>query len=161
MYKNTFFLSKPSNALIPYYMSNVPFLYSKTPDNWRSCQNSLSSSLTLKQLSLVTICSTKLKYLDHLCCINPFLSGVGQNGRKVIVTFFFFQGKVNLHFTTKERVNNCDILYLYEQKKIVLRITRLPASRSSSIGPEGCFSFFHPKVEVKETITLNQTQLLW
>ena len=23
--------------------------------------------------------------------------------------------------------------------------TRLPASRSSSIGPEGCFSFVHPK----------------
>ena len=36
--------------------------------------------------------------------------------------------------------------------------TRLPASRSSSIGPEGRFSFFHPKVKVKETITLNQTQ---
>ena len=31
--------------------------------------------------------------------------------------------------------------------------TRLPASRSSSIGPEGRFSFFHPKVKVKETIT--------
>ena len=27
--------------------------------------------------------------------------------------------------------------------------TRLPASRSSSIGPEGCFSFLHPKVKVK------------
>ena len=37
--------------------------------------------------------------------------------------------------------------------------TRLPASRSSSIGPEGCFSFFHHKVKIKRTITLNQTQL--
>ena len=36
--------------------------------------------------------------------------------------------------------------------------TRLPASRSSSVGPEGHFSLFHPKVKVKETITLNQTQ---
>ena len=27
--------------------------------------------------------------------------------------------------------------------------TRLPASRSSSVGPEGHFSFFHPKVKVK------------
>ena len=25
--------------------------------------------------------------------------------------------------------------------------TRLPASRSSSVGPEGCFSFCHPKVK--------------
>ena len=32
--------------------------------------------------------------------------------------------------------------------------TRLPASRSSSIGPEGCFSFFHPKVKVKERMSL-------
>ena len=31
--------------------------------------------------------------------------------------------------------------------------TRLPASRSSSTEPEGRFSFFHPKVLVKETIT--------
>ena len=36
--------------------------------------------------------------------------------------------------------------------------TRLPASRSSSIGPVGCFLFLHPKIKVKETITLNQTQ---
>ena len=28
--------------------------------------------------------------------------------------------------------------------------TRLPASRSSSVGPEGHFSFFHPKVKVKK-----------
>ena len=35
-----------------------------------------------------------------------------------------------------------------------LNLTRLPASRSSSVGPEGCFLFFHPKVEVKETISL-------
>ena len=32
--------------------------------------------------------------------------------------------------------------------------TRLPASRSSSVGPEGRFSFFHPKVKVKKTISL-------
>ena len=32
--------------------------------------------------------------------------------------------------------------------------TRLPASRSSSIGPEGCFSFLHPKVKVNKTIFL-------
>ena len=32
--------------------------------------------------------------------------------------------------------------------------TRLSASRSSSVAPEGCFSFFHPKVKVKETIFL-------
>ena len=37
--------------------------------------------------------------------------------------------------------------------------TRLPASRSSSIGPEGRFLFFHHKVKVKGSITLNQTQL--
>ena len=30
--------------------------------------------------------------------------------------------------------------------------TRLPVSFSSSIGPEVCFSFFHPKVKVKETL---------
>ena len=32
--------------------------------------------------------------------------------------------------------------------------TRLPASRSSSVGPEGRFSFFHPKVKVKKTYLL-------
>ena len=36
----------------------------------------------------------------------------------------------------------------------ILKQTRLPASRSSSVGPEGCFSFFHPKVKVKKTISL-------
>ena len=42
-----------------------------------------------------------------------------------------------------------------------LRVTtRLPPSRSSSIGPEGWFLFFHPKVSVKEVIILNQTQLI-
>ena len=30
----------------------------------------------------------------------------------------------------------------------------MPASRSSSDGPEGRFSFFHPKVKVKKTISL-------
>ena len=44
---------KTFNTLFPYYMLNVPFLYSKTPDDWRFCKNSLSLSLTLKQLSLV------------------------------------------------------------------------------------------------------------
>ena len=33
----------------------------------------------------------------------------------------------------------------------------MPASRSSSIGPEGHFSFFHPKVKVKERISLRIT----
>ena len=32
--------------------------------------------------------------------------------------------------------------------------TRLSASRSSSVGPEGHFSFFHPKVKAQETIFL-------
>ena len=32
--------------------------------------------------------------------------------------------------------------------------TRVPASRSSSVGPKGRFSFFHPKVKVKKTISL-------
>ena len=32
--------------------------------------------------------------------------------------------------------------------------TRLPASRSSSVGPEGRFLFFHPKVKFKETILM-------
>ena len=41
-----------------------------------------------------------------------------------------------------------------------LRITtRLPASRSSSIGPKGCFSFLHPKVKVKERISVKTTSL--
>ena len=35
--------------------------------------------------------------------------------------------------------------------------TILPASRSSSVGPEGCFLFFHPKVKVQETISLRST----
>ena len=30
----------------------------------------------------------------------------------------------------------------------------MPAARSSSDGPEGRFSFFHPKVKVKKTISL-------
>ena len=38
--------------------------------------------------------------------------------------------------------------------------TRLPASRSSSIGPEARFSFFQPKVKVKERISLRSTSLL-
>ena len=67
MSKSTFFLLK-SNTLFPYYVSNVPFLYSKTPDNWRSCQNSLSSSLTLKQLSLVTICYKRFTYYHFWKC---------------------------------------------------------------------------------------------
>ena len=45
-----------------YYMSNAPFLFSKTPDNWRSCQNSLSSSLTLKQLLLVDFLINELSH---------------------------------------------------------------------------------------------------
>ena len=41
-----------------------------------------------------------------------------------------------------------------------LRITtRLPASRSSSIGPEDSFSFLHPKVKVKERISVKTTSL--
>ena len=36
----------------------------------------------------------------------------------------------------------------------ILKKTRLPASRSSSIGPEGRFLFLHPKVKVKERIFL-------
>ena len=31
---------------------------------------------------------------------------------------------------------------------------QLPTSRSSSVGPEGRFLFFHPKVKVKKTISL-------
>ena len=38
--------------------------------------------------------------------------------------------------------------------------TRLPASRSSSIGPEARFSFFQPKVKVKERISLRSTSSL-
>ena len=37
--------------------------------------------------------------------------------------------------------------------------TRLPASRSSSIGPEGRFLFLYPKVKVKERIFLRSTSL--
>ena len=33
-------------------------------------------------------------------------------------------------------------------------LEQLTASRSSSVGPEGHFSFFHPKVKVKKTISL-------
>ena len=40
------------------------------------------------------------------------------------------------------------------------RKTRLLASRSSSIGPEGRFLFFHPKVKVKERISLRSTSSL-
>ena len=39
-------------------------------------------------------------------------------------------------------------------------ITRLPASRSSSVGPEGSFSFMHPKVKVKKTISLHSFGIL-
>ena len=37
---------------------------------------------------------------------------------------------------------------------------RFPASRSSSVGPEGCFLFFHTKVVVKETISLSVKECL-
>ena len=33
-------------------------------------------------------------------------------------------------------------------------INKRSRSRSSSVGPEGRFSFFHPKVKVKKTISL-------
>ena len=33
-------------------------------------------------------------------------------------------------------------------------LEQLTASRSSSVGPEGHFSFFHPKVKAQETIFL-------
>ena len=48
-------LSYSQNLLhpMPFYLSNVPFLSSKSSDDWRSCQNSLASRFTLKQLSLV------------------------------------------------------------------------------------------------------------
>ena len=39
--------------------------------------------------------------------------------------------------------------------KLSVIVTRLPASRSSSIGPEGRFSFFHPKIKVKARISLS------
>ena len=38
--------------------------------------------------------------------------------------------------------------------------TRLPASRSSSVGPEGRFSFFHPKVKVKKIISLTSSRTI-
>ena len=38
--------------------------------------------------------------------------------------------------------------------QIKVKLTRLPASRSSSVGPEGRFLFFHPKVKVKERMSL-------
>ena len=37
--------------------------------------------------------------------------------------------------------------------------TRVPASRSSSVGPEGRFSFFHPKVKVKKNNILNFSRI--
>ena len=43
---------------------------------------------------------------------------------------------------------------------LTIYLTRLPASRSSSIEPEGHFSFFHPKVKVKERISLKSTSSL-
>ena len=50
-------------------------------------------------------------------------------------------------------VKGKDISELFASPDPEVRVTRLPASRSSSIGPEGCFSFFYFKVKVKETIT--------
>ena len=44
--------------------------------------------------------------------------------------------------------------YELEINSVIKVKTRLPASRSSSVGPEGRFSFFHPKVKVKKTISL-------
>ena len=35
--------------------------------------------------------------------------------------------------------------------------TRLPALRSSSVGPEGCFLFFHPKVKGGEGVECHLT----
>ena len=37
-----------------------------------------------------------------------------------------------------------------ETLKSRIKKTRLPASRSRSVGPEGCFSFCHPKVKEGE-----------
>ena len=70
MSKSTFFLLKTYTAWFPSHVSNVPFLYSKTPDNWWSNQNSLSSSLTLKQLSLVYKCGTLHETKNLICCHN-------------------------------------------------------------------------------------------
>ena len=42
---------------------------------------------------------------------------------------------------------------------VLQKETRLPASRSSSIGPECRFLFLHPKVKVKERIFLRSTSL--
>ena len=39
-------------------------------------------------------------------------------------------------------------------------LEQLTASRSSSVGPEGHFSFFHPKVKVKKTISLTSS-IFW
>ena len=48
------------------------------------------------------------------------------------------------------------VLFFSDKRKklLFMSLTRLPASRSSSVGPEGRFSFFHPKVKVKKTISL-------
>ena len=63
-------------------------------------------------------------------------------------------------FSVKEVVHNyspvkspIQVFFAYKYE------TRLPASRSSSVEPVGCFSFFHPKVKVKETIFLRSTSL--
>ena len=103
MSKSTFFLSKPPTPHSHYYMLNVPFLYSKTPDNWRSCQNSLSLSLTLKQLSLVVI----QKMRNSLCYL------VKDFGLKIK---FQISNKIwELHFRF---LHNVDTLISYQYQSL-------------------------------------------
>ena len=70
-------------------MSNVPFLYSKTPDDWRSGQNSLSSSLTLKQLSLVQNSYESLNqvYCLTLSCFHFSAMNFVKNWSMLYVTY--------------------------------------------------------------------------
>ena len=62
--------------------------------------------------------------------------------------------KISLHIFKYEFLCVIDILRFDLKESfwyfIFFKKTRLPASRSSSIGPEGRFSFFHPKVKVKK-----------
>ena len=56
-----------------------------------------------------------------------------------------------------QRVGSLNVFSRESDSRIT---TKLPASRSSSIGPEGRFLFFHPKVKVKERISLRSTSSL-
>ena len=71
--------------------------------------------------------------------------------KKIILKIRTKWNSVSVSVCVSQRIQNISI-FSKPLSNETRNSTRLPASRSSSIGPEGHFLFFHPKVKAQETI---------